>query len=140
MGACGFLLEGRFEFFEDFVASVDDCFRDTGEFGDVNAIAFVGSAGEDFVEEDDFVLPFAYGNVAVFDVGEELGEFCYFVVVSCEECSAFEVCCDVLGDCPGESESVVGACSASDFVEYDERFFCGVVDYICGFRHFDHEG
>ncbi len=70
----GFLLEGGFEFFEDFGASFDDCFGDTGEFCDVDAVAFVGAAGEDFVEEDDFVLPFAYGDVAVFDVSEELGD------------------------------------------------------------------
>ena len=37
-----------------------------GETGDVDAVAFVGGAVDDLVEEDDLVFPFADGDVEVF--------------------------------------------------------------------------
>ena len=51
----------------------EDGFGESGETGDLDAVAFVGAAFDDFSEEDDLVLPFAHGDVEVFERGERDG-------------------------------------------------------------------
>ncbi len=55
--------ESLFKVGEDFAAAVDDRVGYAGELGDVDPVGFVGAAGEDFVQEDNLVLPFADGDV-----------------------------------------------------------------------------
>ena len=64
------------------------------------------------------------------------------MVMRGEECFAAELArvVDVLDDGPSNRESVEGACSAADFVEYDEAARGGVGKDVGGFEHLDHEG
>lgn len=63
LGRVGFTCEVGFELVEDLAAALDDGAGDTGQAGDVDAVTFVGAAGQDFVQEDHLVLPFAHGDV-----------------------------------------------------------------------------
>ncbi len=82
-------LESRFELFEDFFGPVKDGFWHAGEFCDVYAVTFVGSAGQNLVQKDHFVHPFPDGYVAVFDIREQFCQFCQLVVMCGEEGAAF---------------------------------------------------
>lgn len=97
----GLFCEGVFQVGEDLCASFYYGFWDAGEFGYVYAVAFVGAAGQDFVEEDDVVGPFADGDVAVFDIRQQVRKLGQLMVVGGKEGAAFDLVCDVLGDRPG---------------------------------------
>lgn len=64
----------EFEVGEDGFGALDDDFREAGEAGDLDAVAFVGGSGEDLVEEDDFLVPFPNGDVVVGDGAFGIGE------------------------------------------------------------------
>ena len=69
-GALGFGLgfDGvEFEVGEDRFGALHDDFWQTGEARDLDAVGFVGSAGENLVEEDDFLIPLADGDIVVGD-------------------------------------------------------------------------
>ncbi len=59
---------------------------------DVDAVAAVGAAFDDAVEEDDLVLPLAHGDVQVFHAGEAGREVGQLVVVRREERVALSRC------------------------------------------------
>ena len=125
---------------EDGFGAVEDGFGEAGEAGDLDAVGFVGGAGEDFVEEDDFLVPLADGDVEVGDGFAGVGEVGELVVVGGEEGAALDLVVEVLGDGPGDGEAVEGGGAAADFVEDDEGFLGGVVEDEGGFGHLDHEG
>lgn len=106
---------------------------------DLDAVGFVGGTREDFVEEDDFLVPFADGDVAVDHGFAGVGEVGELVIVGGEERAAFDFVVQMLGDRPGDGESVEGGGAAADFIENDQGFFGGVVEDEGGFRHLDHE-
>ena len=106
----------------------------------MNAVAFVRSAGQNLVQEDDLVHPFSHGHITVLNVRKQLGQFSQLVIVRGEQCPALQLVGNVFGDCPGQREPIVCACTAAYFVENDERFNRGVVYYVCRLGHFDHEG
>ena len=105
----------------------------------MNAITATGSTGDDAVEEHDIVVVFADGDVPVgglFESGGEVGEF---MVVGSEHGSAAGFVVEEFGDCPGERNTVVGAGTASDFVEDNEAAGGGGIEDAGGFGHFHHE-
>ncbi len=118
----------------------EDGLGKAGESRNLNAVGFVRGAGENFVEEDDFLIPFTHRDVAIHDGFAGVGEVGEFVVMGGEERAAFDLVVQMLGDRPGDGEAVEGGCSASDFIENDQGFFGGVVEDEGGFRHLDHEG
>lgn len=60
---------GGLEVEEDFAGALDDRPGQAGEFGDVDAVAAVGAAGDDAAEEDDAAVLLGDGDVAVADAG-----------------------------------------------------------------------
>ena len=50
----------RFQLGEDLASPRGYVTGNTGQFGDVNSVALVGRSRYDFVEKDDFVLPFLH--------------------------------------------------------------------------------
>ena len=86
----------------------------------MDAVGFVGGAGEDLVEEDDLLVPLADGDVAVHDGFAGVGEVGELVVVGGEEGAAFHLVVEVLGDGPGDGEAVEGGGAAADLVEDDQ--------------------
>ena len=75
----------EFEVAEDLGGAGDDGLGESGEAGDLDAVAFVGGARLDFAEEDDVFVPFADGDVVVFDRFFAGGEVTELVVVGGEE-------------------------------------------------------
>ena len=107
----------HFEVAEDVLGAVDDRLRQAGEFGDLDAVGFVGRAGEDFAKEDDVVVPLADRDVVVLDGVLGIGEVAEFVVVGGEEGAGLDDVVEVFGDRPGDRETVEGGGAAADFVE-----------------------
>ena len=76
---------GFLEITEDGFGAFDDGFRDAGEAGDLDAVALIRPAFDDFSEEDDLVVPFADSDIEVADAGEAGGEFGEFVIMGGEQ-------------------------------------------------------
>ena len=64
---------GLFVALEDFAGAFDYGARESGEASYFDAITFVRAAGLDAAEKNDFVGSFFYGDVDVFDGGQEFG-------------------------------------------------------------------
>ncbi len=133
------LVLALFVFFQDFAGAFDDAAGEAGEAGDFDAVAFVGAAGFDVAEEDDFVGSFFHRDVDVFYGGQKFGEFGEFVIVGGEERAGAGVFLQVLDDGPGDGEAVEGGGAAADFVEQDEACGRGVIEDAGDFAHFDEE-
>ena len=76
-----FLAARFFERIEEFFGAVDDRLGNSGEFGDLDAIATICSAIDEFSQEYDVGFEFFDGDRGVFNAGEEIGELGEFVVM-----------------------------------------------------------
>src|SRR5687768_14823444 len=65
--------------------ALDDRFRNPGEAGHLDAIAFVSAPFHDLAQEDDLVIPFPHSHVEVTKAGQTPGKFSEFVVMRGEE-------------------------------------------------------
>src|ERR1700730_14621164 len=126
-------------FFQDFAGAFDYGFGEAGEAGYFDAIAFVGAAGFDAAEEDDFVGSFFDADVDVFDGWQEFGEFGEFVIVGGEKGARAGVLLEMFDDGPGDGEAVEGGGAAANFVEEHEARGRGVMEDGGDFAHFDEE-
>ena len=126
-------------FFQDFAGAFDYGFGEAGEAGDFDAVAFVGAAGFDAAEEDNFVGSFFDADVDVFYGWQKFGEFGEFVIVGGEEGAGASVFLEMFDDGPGDGEAVEGGGAAADFVEEDEAGGRGVMEDGGDFAHFDEE-
>ena len=109
-----------FEEGEDLAGPFEHRGRDAGQARDVDAVALVGAAGDDPVEEDDLPLALADGDVGVAEPRLGLLELDELVVVGGEQGAAADDVVQVLGDRPGERDAVEGAGAAADLVEDDQ--------------------
>ena len=64
----------------------------------MDAVALVGRAGDDLVQEHDLVLPLLHGDVEVPHAGELLGQVGQLVVVRGEQRAAADRVVQVLDD------------------------------------------
>ncbi|MEY2726686.1 MAG: hypothetical protein RLZZ458_2553, partial [Planctomycetota bacterium] len=119
--------------------SFRDSFGDSCDTCHMNSITASGSTGDDAVEEYDIVIVFANGNVPVGGLFECGGEICEFVVVGGEHGSATSFIVEEFGDGPCKGNPIVGAGTASDFIEDYEAAWCGGIQDAGGFGHFHHE-
>lgn len=110
------------EFFEHFFCALDGFIGQAGEFCDVDAVALVGAAFDDFSKEDDARGDFLYGGLEVDRVGEFIFEFCEFPIVGREESFGllFVGCEEVFGNCPGDGNSIVGTSATANLIQENE--------------------
>ena len=66
-----FLSEGAFQVLEDFITASQYRFGDAGQLGNVDAVAFVGSACDDLVQKDDIAGPFTDRHVEIFNIDQQ---------------------------------------------------------------------
>jgi len=108
------LLEER----EDRAGALEDRGGDAGESRDVDAVALVGAAGDDLVQEDDLAAAFADRDVGVAEPRLGLLQLDELVVVGREQGPAADVVVQVLGDRPGERDAVEGARATADLTPF----------------------
>ncbi len=111
---------GLFQVFEDFLGAGDNRVGKSCESGDLDAIALVGAAGEDFSQEDDLVVPLADGNIEVLNAAAGAFEVGELVVVGGKEGAAADFVMEVFRDTPGDGQAVECGGAAPDFVENHE--------------------
>ena len=107
-----------FELGQDLLGPLVHGPRHAGQPGDVNAVALVGRAGHDLVQEHDVVLPLLHGHVQVPHARQRLGQVGQLVVVRGKQRAAADLVVQVLDDRPGQRNAVVGARAAADLVEH----------------------
>ena len=106
---------------QHFAGAFDDGLRQAGEARDFDAVALVGGAGFDGVQEDDAAGVLAHGDADVVHACEALGEQRELVVMRGEERACADAVVQMLDDGPGEREAVVGGGAAAHLIEQDER-------------------
>src|SRR5205085_3336759 len=120
----------------------DDGARQARELGGVDAVALLGDAGRDAVEEDEVASLLGYLHVKIAEARQRLGQLGQLVVVGCEESlrAQARVVVYVFEDGAGDGEAVVGRGAAPEFVQEDERARRGVMKYVRRLDHLGHEG
>ena len=129
-----------FQVGEDFNGAVQDAGGDSGQTRDMDAVAFISTAGNQFVDKDDLVVPLADADIEVMNTGQPLGQLGQFVVVRGKESFGTALIMQILGDAPGQAQSVKGTGAAADFIKDDEAPLGGAVENGRCFAHLDHAG
>src|SRR5439155_152218 len=78
-----------------------------GQAGDVNAVALVGRAGDDFMEEHNLVFPFLDRDIEIAHARQRLGQIGQLVVVRGKPRAAADLVVQVLHNGPGQRDAVV---------------------------------
>jgi hypothetical protein len=60
LGSCA---AGAFQVDENFFGAIKDFLWQSGKARDLNAVAFIGAARDDFAQENNLLIPFANGDV-----------------------------------------------------------------------------
>lgn len=69
-------------------------------------------------------------DVKIHNIREHVSKCGEFVEVCCEQAEAFDLCCNVLGDGPRESKSIICGGSPPQLVDDDERVLSGTL-FVC---------
>ena len=107
---------------QDYFGCIDHTVRDAGQPGHLNAVAAVGSAFDNFSQEDDVIPPFLDDNVVIPDTFPGCDQFCQLVLMRGKKGPhprSIEIM-EVFRYSPGDAQSVKCTRTASDFVEDDE--------------------
>ena len=117
------------QFFEHLFGPFDGFWGETGEFCDVDSVALIGAAADDFAQKNDTRGDLLHGCLEVSGVRIFIFQSGEFPIVGCKE--GFGLFSmgreEIFGDSPGNGDSVVGAGSSADFVQQDERAVGGVI-------------
>src|SRR6266542_685046 len=70
-----------FQVRENFFGAIENFFWQTGEARDVDSVTFVRTAGDNFAQENDLLVPFAHGDVEIADTTAVFGELGQLVVM-----------------------------------------------------------
>src|SRR5260370_25811129 len=116
-----------FVFFQDFAGAFDDAAGKTGEAGNFDAVAFVGAAGLDAAQKNNFAGRFFDGNMDVLDRRKKIGELGELVIMRGKQRARTRVLLQMLDDGPGDGKAVKRGRAAADFIEKDQACVSGVV-------------
>ena len=83
----------RFQLIEDLPGPIEHLGRHAGQAGDVDAVALVGAAGGDLVQEDNLLVPFAHQHVVIAQARQRLRELGQFVIMRGEQGPAADADC-----------------------------------------------
>src|SRR5439155_4775565 len=115
---------------KDFLCAVENFPWQTGQTRDVDSVAFVRAAGDDFAQENDLLVPFAHRDIEIADAATVLGEFGQLVVVRREQRPRFDFVVQKLGHTPGNGEPVESRRAAADLIQNHQAAFGGVIHDI----------
>src|SRR6267143_744775 len=127
-------------FFQNFAGALDHAAGKSGESGDFDAVAFVGTAGFDASKKNNFAGCFFDGDVHVFYRGEKFGKLGQFMIVRGEERAGTGVLLKMLDNGPGDGEAIERGGAAADFVEEDQARRRGVIENRRYFAHLHEKG
>src|SRR5450759_553116 len=108
----------------------------------MNAIAAVGAAGNDLVEENYLTLGIADSNVVIPDTGQQIAKLSQLVIMGGKKSTRAQagMVMDIFNQGPGDGKAVVSTGAAPNFVQHQQAAAGGMVENIGSFSHFDHEG
>ena len=102
------------------IPNVAPAVRHAGQTRYMDTVAFVRAAFDDFSEKNNLVMPFAHGDVEIFDARQARGEFGQFVIMRGEQSFRADLIVQMLDDGPRERKAIECARAASDFIQHDE--------------------
>ena len=93
------------------------------------------------MQEKDGIVPFAHRHVHIENARVQFRQLRQFVIVGRKQRSrsAFLIPMQIFNHRPGNTQTVVGAGAATDFVQNNERSFGSTVQNVGGFQHFHHK-
>ena len=95
-----------FEVVEDFLGPMKDAVGQTGQPRNLDSVALIGTTRQDLSQKDYLIVPFAHGNIEVYDTRTGALEIRDFVVVRRKQRAAAYGVVEVLGDAPGDGKAV----------------------------------
>ena len=113
--------------------------REPRQLGHVHAVAPVGAARLEPVQEDHLPVDLADGDVVVPGVLQRLGELHQLVIVGREQHTHACDFVQVLHGRPGDGQTVEGCGASADLVEDHERALGRLIEDRRGLHHLDHE-
>ena len=132
----------RFQLVQQLPGPADHRIRQSGHFGNVYTEGVIGPAGDDFPQENHFILLLFHGDVVVFHALELLLHDGQLVVMGGKQgfCpQLFPVRC-MFQNGPGNGHAVKGRGTPSDFIEYQQGAGGGVAENLRHLRHLHHKG
>ena len=73
---------------KNILRAVENFLRQAGQTRDLDAVAFVRAARDDFAQENDLLVPFAHGDVEIANAFAVLGELGQLMIMRGEETCA----------------------------------------------------
>ena len=121
---------------------MNDRTRQPGQLRHVNAVRAVRPTGHNLVQKHHPTLGLGHRHVVVSHARQHVSQLGQLVVMRRKQGEGFQLgmAVQVLNDCPGNGESVVGAGAAPDFIQYQQAAWGGIVQDVGCFDHFHHKG
>ena len=129
-----------FERHQEFLGPRHHLGRQPCQLGHVHAVALVGAACFQAMEEDHLPPRLAHRDVVIPRVLQGLGELHQLVIVGGEHRLAPHPVVQVLAHRPGDRHPVVGRGATADLVQQHQALGGGVVKDGAGLAHLHHEG
>ena len=104
---------------KNFLGAIENFFGQTGEARDLDAVAFVCAAWDDFAKKNDLLVPFAHGDIQIANAFAVLGELRQLVIMRGKQSARFNFVVEKLADAPRDGETVKSGCAATDLIEDD---------------------
>lgn len=117
----------------------DDIVREASEFGDIDTIALIHTAGHDLLQEDHIMIGFIDADMVVSDLWVVISESDKLMIVSGEKRLCTDIFDYIFDDGSRESDTIVGRGPTTEFIEDDEALRCRIVDYVRHLYHLGHE-
>ena len=105
----------------------------------MDAVASVGPALLNLVQEDDFVSPFPHRHVQIPGPSKTVRQVGELMVMGGEQAPGTQSVVDMLTDRPGNGHAVEGGGAAADFIKENQGSVGGMAENAGGFHHLDHE-
>src|SRR5207249_5248048 len=102
---------------KNFLGPVENFLWQTCQPRNLDAIAFVRTAGHDFAKENDLIVPLADCDIEIATAFAFRGEFGQVMILRGEEALRFDFVMKKLGDAPGDRESVECGGAATVLIE-----------------------
>ena len=107
---------GFFEIAKNLLRAFQNFLRHASESRDLDAVAFVRAACDNLAQEHDLVVPFAHGDVEIFQSRQSRLEFGQLVIMRGKQRLCADLVVQVLDDAPRERKAVKGAGAAPNFI------------------------
>ena len=126
---------------QHFLGPADNVCRQTGQARDLDPVGMTGPTLDDAPQENDLVVPLLNRNVVVLYPFTGQRKICQLMVVGRKERLGRDlgIVMQIFSHCPGDTDTVERRCPTAYLIKHDQAARGGMVEYIGGLCHLNHE-